>query len=142
MTFTLPVATVTFLFEEACRGAQEDAEDEHEQFGILLIAPASPLAGRQGAQTLQQAEALLRRHTHRGDRFVRLDEESLAIIAVTDQVGLGAMMVRLDDVVDRAGLNVRMATAVFPQDGQTPNELLQAVRRRSAGQPSQGGMVR
>lgn len=129
VTFTLPVATVTFLFEEACRGAQEDADDEHSQFGMLLVTPASP-----------QVEALLRRHTHRGDRFVRLDESSLAIVAVTDPLGLGAMMVRLDDVVDRAGLDVRMVTAVFPQDGHTPEELLRTARRRSAGQPfTQGG---
>ena len=79
-------------------------------------------------------EALLRRRTHRGDRFIRLDEESLALVAVTDPLGLGAMMVRLDEVVDRAGFNVRMVTASFPQDGQTPDELLQMARRRSAGQ--------
>lgn len=124
VTFTLPVATVKFVFEEACREAQEDADDEHSQFGILLITPASP-----------QVEALLRRHTHRGDRFIRLDETSLAIVAVTDPLGLGAMMVRLDEVVDRAGFSVRMVTAAFPQDGHTPDELLQVARRRSAGQP-------
>jgi hypothetical protein len=43
------------------------------------------------------------------------------------------MMVRLDEVVDRAGFNVRMVTAAFPQDGHTPEELLHVVRRRSAG---------
>jgi signal transduction histidine kinase len=124
VTFTLPVATVKFLFDEACREAQEDAGDEHSQFGILLVTPASP-----------QVEALLRRHTHRGDRFIRLDETSLAIVAVTDPLGMGAMMVRLDEVVDRAGFDVRMVTAAFPQDGHTPDELLQVARRRSAGQP-------
>ncbi|MBI4004061.1 MAG: hypothetical protein HY353_03485 [Candidatus Omnitrophica bacterium] len=124
VTVTLPVATVKFVFDEACREAQEDANDEHAQFGILLVTPASP-----------QVEALLRRHTHRGDRFIRLDETTLAIVAVTDPLGLGAMMVRLDDVVDRAGFSVRMVTAAFPQDGQAPDELLQVARRRSAGQP-------
>jgi signal transduction histidine kinase len=123
VTFTLPIATVQFVFEEACRSAQEDADDEHSQFGVLLVTLAPPLEGQPPSPSLQQVEALLRRHTHRGDRFVRLDEGSLAIVAVADPVGLGAMMVRLDEVVDRAGLNVRMVTAVFPQDGQTPDEL-------------------
>ena len=142
VTFTLPISTVKFLFEEACREAQEDAKDEHDQFGVLLITAAVRPEGRQASQTMQQVEALLRRHTHRGDQFVRLDEESIAIVAVTDAVGLGAMMVRLDEILDRAELNVRMVTAVFPQDGGTPDELLQAVRRRSAGQPSEGGALR
>ena len=129
VTFTLPIASVQFLFDEACRGAQEEAQQDHTQFGVLLVTPATP-----------QVEALLRRHTHRGDSFIRLGEALLAVVAVTDSVGIGAMMVRLDEVVDRAGLDVRMVTAVFPQDGQTPDELLGTARRRSAGQPSpQGG---
>jgi signal transduction histidine kinase len=129
VTFTLPIASVQFVFDEACRGAQEEAEQSHTQFGVLLVTPASP-----------QVEALLRRHTHRGDSFIRLDETSLAIVAVTDSAGLGAMMVRLDEVLDRAGLDVRMVTAVSPQDGDTSEALLRTLQCRSAEHPStQGG---
>lgn len=129
VTFTLPIASAQFLFDEACRSAQEEAQQSHTQFGVLLVTPATP-----------QVEALLRRHTHRGDSFIRLGEALLAVVAVTDSVGLGAMMVRLDEVVDRAGLDVRMVTAVFPQDGQTSEALLRTLQRRSAEHPStQGG---
>lgn len=129
ITFTIPIASPTFLFEDACRSAQEDAEYEAQQFGVVLIAPEArePTANR-----LEPIETLLRRHTHRGDRFVRLEGGQLAIIAVTDVVGLRAMSARLCGVLAGAECFVRVGTSMCPSDGRSPDALLEAARGRLA----------
>lgn len=129
VTFTLPIASASFLFEDACRGAKEEAEYETEQFGLVLLAPDGP-PGNPGA--LEQLETFLRRHTHHGDRFVRIDDAQVAIVAVTNQPGLRAMTLRLCGVLAEAGLPVQIGTALHPADGETPERLLQAARSRLA----------
>lgn len=133
VTFTLPIASSKFLFEEACREAQEDAEYEHGQFGVLYVAlEAASLEHQEEPLLMQRAETLLRRNTHRGDHFIRLDETTLVIVAVTDRIGLDAMAGRLRGVLHRAHLNVTLASVAFPADGDQPEQLLAAARARSS----------
>lgn len=127
VTFTLPVASPRFLFEEACRLAQEEAEYEHQQFGVILVGSAS-VAQQNGHDALVRAESLLRSHTHRGDRFVWLDDCHLIIVAVTNQTGLMSMLERLQWLLHREQLPVGLASACFPSDGNTSDRLLQAAR--------------
>ena len=98
--------------------------------------------GRRGAPRpalKHGAEATLRRHTHRGDQFVWLDDLTLVIVAVANSAGLEAMSERLRGVVGQAGLNVHLVSAVFPVDGETPERLLEAAARRSP-EPSHMGL--
>ena len=125
--FTLPVASTAFLFEEACRSAKEDAEYDTGGFAVLLVG--SPDGG---VPHLDKIEALLRAHTHHGDRFVRLDGATLAVVAITAQPGLDAMVSRLRGLLAKARLDARLATALAPMDGDTPESLLVAARRRLA----------
>ena len=131
VTFTLPVASSKFLFEEACREAQEDAEYAHGQFGVLYFAPVtSSLEHQDASELMQRTETLLRQNTHRGDHFIRLDETTLVIVAVTDRVGLDAMAERLRGVLSRAQLHVALASAAYPADGDESGRLLAAARDR------------
>jgi signal transduction histidine kinase len=148
LTFTLPVASPRFLFEEACRCAQEEAEYEDGQFGVLLAAPADSLraqgetggSGGASAEThlagevMHRAETLLRSNTHHGDRFVWLDELRLAVVAVTDGAGLDAMAGRLRRVLDQAQLAVHLVSVLFPHDGDSPDQLLNVVQRQLSRQ--------
>ncbi len=144
VTFTLPPASPQFVFEDACRCAQEDAECEHGRFGLLLVAPMSPPVG---PETLSRAEAVLRQNAHRGDRFVWLEAQALVIVAVTDAPGLEAMARRLRGVMDQAGLTaVGLSWALFPSDGDRPGALLSSARQRfttgEAGLPAgQAGLA-
>ena len=130
MTFTLPIASATFLFEEACRVAREEAAHEHGQFGLLLIGPQDPAASTAVADLMHQAEAVLRRNTHRGDQFVWVDDATLVIMAVTDHVGLEAMARRLRGLMEQAKLDVQLSSAHAPTDGDRPAQLLEAARHR------------
>ncbi len=125
--FTLPVATAAFLFADLCAGAQEDAAAEAGQYGLLLLAPQQ--TGPAAAEPMKRAEALLRRSTHGGDRFLALDDRTLVIAAVTDEKGLESMLERLRNVLATARLPVRLQSALFPRDGATPQALLEAARR-------------
>ena len=124
--FTLPGVSPGFLLTEACLSAREDAEGEAGEYGLLLVAPRD-----RGTLVLRRAEELLRRSTHSGDRFVTLDEQTLLIIAVTDESGMTAMLDRLRAVLAAERLDVRLSAAMSPRDGVTPEALLEAVRRRS-----------
>ena len=129
MTFTLPIVSPTFLFEEACRSAQESAEYESGQYGLVLARSATTAA-------MPPAETLLRKHTHRNDRFVRFDGLMLGVVAVTDQPGLNAIVRRLRGVLDQAHLDIRLASALFPTDAERPDRLLAVARERlSAERP-------
>ena len=132
IAFTLPIATPQMLFEEAFLSAKEDAEFEAGQFGVLLVCANGHAPSWIAREQLDQVEAALRRQTHRGDRFVRLDEATLAILAVADQVGLEAMAHRLRGVLTRAQLAVLLGLAVFPYDGDHPDQLLRVARQRLA----------
>lgn len=130
-TFSLPIASKQFLFEEACRRAQEDAEYEAGQFGLLLVIPIGDADPSLEQERMRRAEVVLRRHTHRGDQFVWLDDSAaLAILAVTDQVGLQAMRERLRGLLSPAQVGVDLITALFPVDGDSPERLLEAAMRR------------
>ncbi len=135
VTFELPIASAHFLLEEAFRSAQEDAQYEHGQFGLLVVSPVNSAAS---PEVMRQAEIELRRNTHRGDRFVWFDERTLVILAVTDRPGLIAMANRLKAVVDRAGLSVALRWAVYPAEGKTPEELMGAATRPSTSGASHG----
>ncbi len=135
VTFSLPIASPQFLLEESCRLAQEESEYEQEQFGLVLVVPADPTVS-DASQLVQRTETLLRSHTHRGDRFVRVDGHTLIIIAVTNQPGLLAMMERLQWVLHREQLPVRLGSACFPEDGRTPEELLSSARGIVSREPS------
>lgn len=131
VTFTLPVASPQFLLDDACRLAQEEAEYDEGQFGLYLVVPEDPQAEpEQAAALVQRAETVLRQHTHRGDRFVRLDEQTVAIVAVTDAVGLTMMVKRLRGLLEAERLTVRLATAACPAEGRQAHDLLEAARRR------------
>jgi anti-sigma regulatory factor (Ser/Thr protein kinase) len=128
--FTLPIASVRFLLEEAFRCAQEEAAREHSQFGLLLVTPARSGEGTQPIEAVvRRAEQILRRNTHRGDRFVRVDSSAFAIVAVTDGPGLQAMAMRLRHVLDQAQLSVTIGRACFPADGGTVDRLVEVARR-------------
>lgn len=132
VSFEMPIASAQFLLEEAFRCAQEDAQYEQGQFGLLAVTPADAAAS---PEFVRRAEVELRRNTHRGDRFVWFDERTLVILAVTDQPGLRAMVARLQAVVHRSGLPIALAGALFPLDGDTPERLLRVARQ--SGRPSQ-----
>jgi len=136
VAFSLPVASPAFLFTDACRSAQDEAQREHGQFGIVVATP--PATDRADA-TMQQAELSLRKHTHRGDQFVRLDAQTLVIVAVTDQMGLAAMVRRLRQVLDGAQLPIQLGSAVWPVDSDTPERLLELARRRVGGSVEPAG---
>ncbi len=124
VAFTLPLASPAFLFAEACRDAREDAEYGRGRYGVVLAT------GADDPGSLAEAERALREHTHEGDRFVWLSPDLLAIVAVTDRLGLEAMTRRLRDVLGQAHLNVRLASAIFPEDGESPARLLEIARSR------------
>jgi anti-sigma regulatory factor (Ser/Thr protein kinase) len=124
VTFTLPVASTHFLFQEACRSARDEAEYDKGQYGLVLVAP--PASGQAGS--MPKAGELLRQNTHRGDQFIWLDSQSLAIVAVTDQPGLETMVARLRRLLERARLDIRLGWALFPRDGGDADRLLEAAR--------------
>ena len=132
VTLTLPVVTEVFLLEEACRCASEEAQDERGTFALLLFAlPDAAFAPSVATQMLKRTEAVLRRHTHHGDRFVRLQGDAqLAIVAVTDEAGAQAMAQRLRGVLERAGVELGIASALCPIDGESAQALLEAAQRR------------
>ena len=134
VTMTLPIASPAFLFVDACRLAREEAESDG-QYGLCLVIPQEGI--NTPMETLSQAETLLRKNTHRGDRFIRLDDRALAIVAVTDGMGLAVMMRRLRGVVDAARVPVRLSGALFPVDGDQPERLLDAARRQVPVVPQQ-----
>lgn len=133
MTFTLPVASAQFLFEEACRVAREEAEEEGDQFGLLCLMPAAHGGAASVKEAMRRAEAILRSNTHRGDQFVRVDERTLVIVAVTDRAGLTAMAKRLRSTLTQAALEVVLTSAHCPTDGEQPAQLLEAARRQQGG---------
>lgn len=133
ITFTLPIASERFQLEDACRLAAEEAEHERGSFALLLV---TPLAEEAAAQMLVDAEQALRRATHRGDQFVRLGR-AFVILAVTDELGLQAMLKRLHEVLARAGAAVALSSALFPVDGTAPNQLLTIARSRLTVQDAQ-----
>jgi len=128
VTFTLPIASPQFLLEDACRLAQEEAEYDDGQFGLCLVVPEAE--GEEPVGLMQRAEVALRQHTHRGDRFVRLDEQTLAIVAVTDAAGLAMMVKRLHALLQSEAIAVRLATAMYPADGRQAQALIDAARRK------------
>ncbi len=135
--FTLPVASMRFLMEEALRCAQDDAAREHGQVGLLMVtAPVAANAGASDEAVVRQAEAILRRNTHRGDRFIWIDASTVAIVAVTDGPGLHAMASRLQLVLDEARLPVVMTSARCPADGETIERLVDAARRSATSGPA------
>ena len=91
-------------------------------------APGDPAEA--GDRGLRRAEGLLRNSTHRGDRFVQVDERALVIFAVADRAGLEAMLSRLERVLDHAGVAVSCGLSVFPEDGRAVDVLLEAARAR------------
>ncbi len=127
IAFTVPVATPAFMLDDACRSAQEASEKEGVGVFALLLVAAS-VAG-----SLGELERLLRRNTHRGDVFLRL-EDAVAIIAVTNGPGLGAMRQRLARVLDEAGIQAAFAAALSTEDGAGAEALLAAARRRLSEQ--------
>lgn len=132
VTFALPIATPNFLLEETFRCAREDAEYETGHVGLLLVTPLSSVTAPIIEEALRRAELALRRNTHRGDRFVRVDERTLVILAVADQAGLAAMAGRLRGVVQRTEPDVALATALYPLDGDTAEQLVACARRRAS----------
>ena len=134
VTITLPVASPAFLFIDACRLALEEAESDG-QYGLCLVIPQEGISSP--TETISQAETLLRKNTHRGDRFIRLDDQSLAIVAVADGMGLAMMIRRLRGVVAAAQLPVRLDGTVYPVDGDQPERILDAARRRVSVAPQQ-----
>jgi signal transduction histidine kinase len=145
VTFTLPVASETFLLEEACRMAQEDAKAEDGSFGLLLVTPApeAQTPGEPEAQALRRLDTLLHCHTHRGDRFVTLAGLGLGIVAVLDERGLQAMSGRLCSVLRQAGLAAHLGCALAPVDGASAEQLLRVARQRlSAARPEGGELAR
>lgn len=135
IAFTLPVATPQFLLEEACTVSAETAALEAGQYALVLVVPgASPSA----AELMDRAADVLRRNTHRNDLFIRMDDGTLAIVAVTDQPGLEAMLQRVQRVAADANLGVRFGAAQAPHQGTSAGQLLAAVRRslaQAAAQP-------
>jgi len=129
VTFSLPIASHAFLFEEAFWKAQEEAEDEDGQFAVLVAAPAQPEAASAG-ELMRRAEEILRRHVHRGDQLLQVDDRTIAVVAVTNAIGSEAMVRRLRDVFEQAKLAVRLGLAMFPDDGERPDRLLKIARRR------------
>ena len=137
ITFTLPIVSATFLFEEACRSAQEDAEYEGGRYGLVLVHPAAGGPARsEDTALMQRAEAVLRKNTHHNDRFVQVDDLTLALLAVSDRGGIEAMTRRLQGVLDRSQLGVRFASALFPDDADRPDRLLAIARGRLSDQRS------
>ena len=130
--FTLPVASPMLLFEEACRTAQEHAQREEGQYGLVLVTMPSTATPTEAISDMQAAEALLSRHTHRGDQFVWVDDHTLVIIAVTDRAGVEAMCRRLRQVLQEARARVTLTVASYPLDGEEPAMLLDAAKRRAA----------
>jgi signal transduction histidine kinase len=124
-TFSLPIASGTFLFEEACRKAQEEAQHGDGRFGLVVAT-----AQTQGMT--QRVEAVLRRHTARRDQFLRADDLTVVIVAVANEEGLEAMVRRLRGVLSREQLEAQLATAAFPADGETPERLLERARSRAS----------
>ena len=126
VTFTLPVASPHFLFQEACETVRETASFEGGQFALLVVHP-------EGDGLMDDAAAALRKNTHRNDTFVRLDERTLVILAVTDRPGLSAMIQRLQRVLTDATLRVRIGTALSPYEGTSPEQLLTRARQGLSG---------
>lgn len=129
--FTLPVASPAFLFDEACRLAQEEAQREDGQYGLLLVSAPGAGSPVEASAWVHEAEAMLSRHTHRGDQFVWLDDVTLVIIAITDREGASAMSHRLRQVIQDARLRVTLTEACYPVDGEEPGDVLAAAKRRS-----------
>jgi signal transduction histidine kinase len=122
-TFSLPIASPTFLFTETCQKAREEAQRGDGQFGLVVAtAPTKDM--------MERVEAVLRRHTARRDQFLWADDLTLVIVAVTNQEGLDAMSRRLCGVLSHEQLEVPLTTAVFPVDGDTPERLLALARSR------------
>lgn len=154
VTIELPVASPHFLLEDAYRGAKEEAEYERGRLAVLLVAPAhrrdqrgaggatrrdadstpgtssAQAAGAETAELMSRTQDLLSRNTHRGDRLVRVDDGTLAIVAVTDRAGLEAMVARLRAVLGGAGLPVRVGCTLHPDDGDNVDRLLEVARER------------
>lgn len=132
VTFTLPIPRSAFLFEEACRLAQEEAEHDRGQYGVVLVKP-QPLGTHQDLTAcMREAELVLRRNTHRGDHFVSPEPGVLAIVAVTDSTGLALMVERLKTVAAKDSLPIHFASAVYPNDGKEPKVLIERANERFA----------
>ncbi len=128
--FELPLASPRFLLEDAFLSARDDTDQQAGPFGLILVTPAGDAPAEAGERGLRRAEGLLRNSTHRGDRFVQVDERALVIFAVADRAGLEAMLSRLERVLDHAGVAVSCGLSVFPEDGRAVDVLLEAARAR------------
>ena len=132
VTFTLPIASATFLFEEACRIVHDEATHDRCTVAALLVTPMSREHGapRVGEGLLHQAQTVMRRSTHKGDRFVWIDEDAFVIVAATDQLGLQALMKRLTGIMEAQHLQICMRAALMSREDETPEQLLASVRAR------------
>ena len=126
VTFSIPLATSRFLFEEACTLAREEA-GEGGAFGLLLVALDKP---RVLGGAPEDIESFLRLRTARGDRFAWLEDQVLAVLAVTDRVGFDTMRARLTVILREARYGVRVGGVMYPEDGRMPSELVEAARKR------------
>lgn len=130
VTITLPQASAAFLLADSCQSAKEEA-DTDGAFGLCVVAAQNGSeAGSPLRQSLIEAEKLLRSNTHRGDRFVKWDDETLVIVAVCDETGLSMMRQRLQKVLEKASLPLGIAIASFPKDGDEPQQLVEKAREQ------------
>ncbi len=156
--FTLPRYNPEELFHEYFRARIEQARRAQTSFSIVLVsvAEAEILRARYGqeetAQLIRKVEALLEATVRRraGDFVVRWRQGDLVVVvAEASQEGVRAMAERLHQTLTQhpfqacgaaVALQFHFATASFPEDGTTEQELLECAQRQL--RPGPGTLAR
>ncbi len=125
-TFTvrLPVYSDEHALAATFRELRLMAESEGR--GVALVLMNAEGTGARLPECERLAEAA-RQHLHRGDVVLTLRPAWVAILAVTEPDGIGAIVRRLDAALARPGL--RWGAALSPRDGMTVGTLFARAAR-------------
>ena len=145
--FTLPAYEPAQTFTQLIQELKENAAAEQSEFSLLVIDVAAMRAqpgeaARPGADRLTaDLEEIVRTSVSRKDHVLLLEPSTLAILAVTDAVGVAAMRSRLVQVCSAwcdvhvgqgSASGVGVGAATFPKDGETPDALIRLACSRAA----------
>lgn len=148
-SFTLPTYQPQEVFHEYLRTGIEQAKRKRSHFSVLVFAiPALQGVAAKAGETelstlLTELERVLKgtvRRREGGDIVVRWPQgEMVAILAPVNTAGAGAMAARIRRVIEERAVvgesssctvPIVMATATYPEDGITEQELMSLIERR------------
>lgn len=140
-TFTLPIYTPDVALQESFTELVDFAKRGGQETVGVVVMDAEPLVGSAAAQEavpapnrLEQVTELIHKHVRQGDVVLPLAPRWIAILAITDEPGLQALVQQLQRALDGrlttldgtpVTVPLRVGTAIYPTDDTDIRALLQ-----------------